>query len=399
MTIPKTIFFNTTSRSMKIRRLLVIWVMLLSGPSGFRSANTSLAQDSEANPDTPPEVRRLLYVGSPGVRNYVRWGGHGVLVFDIDDGHRFVKRISLAGYGTDEQGKVLNIKGIAASAQTGRLYLSTLRHLICIDLMTDRVLWQKSFDLGCDRMAISPDGRTIYLPSLERDVWYVVDAKTGEEIKRLSPKSRSHNTIYGLDGKRVYLAGLGSPLLSVAKTDDHSLERTVGPFGNSIRPFTINGNQTLVFVNVNDLLGFEVGDLRTGKRLHRVEVQGVPRGKPDRHGCPSHGIGLTPDERELWVCDGFNRRLHLFDATVMPPKPITSVVLREQPGWVTFSLDGTLAYPSTGEVIDVKTRKIIATLKDEEQREVHSEKMLEIDFQASKPLRNGDQFGVGRKSQ
>ena len=265
--------------------------------------------------------------------------------------------------------------------------------------MTDQVVWQKSFDLGCDRMAISPDGRTIYLPSLERDVWYVVDAKTGEEIKHLSPKSRSHNTIYGLDGKRVYLAGLGSPLLSVAKTNDHSLERTVGPFGNSIRPFTINGNQTLVFVNVNDLLGFEVGDLQTGKRLHRVEIQGVPRGKPDRHGCPSHGIGLTPDERELWVCDGFNRRLHLFDATVMPPRPITSIVLREQPGWVTFSLDGTLAYPSTGEVIDVKTRKIIATLQDEEQREVHSEKMLEIDFQGSKPLRNGDQFGVGRKSQ
>jgi hypothetical protein len=80
----------------------------------------------------------------------------------------------------------------------------------------------------------------------------------------------------------------------------------------------------------------------------------------------------------------------------MPPKQGASIELREQPGWVTFSLDGTLAYPSTGEVIDVKSRKIIATLADEEGRPVHSEKMLEIDFEDGKPIENGDQFGIGR---
>ena len=26
-----------------------------------------------------------------------------------------------------------------------------------------------------------------------------------------------------------------------------------------------------------------------------------------RHGCPSHGIGLTPDEKELWLADGAQR--------------------------------------------------------------------------------------------
>lgn len=346
--------------------------------------------------DEPAGRQRLLYVASPGVRNYVRWGGHGVLVFDIDDNHRFVKRISLDGCGLDEKGNVLNVKGVCASARTGRLYVSTLQHLISIDLLTDEVLWQRSFDLGCDRMSISPDGKVIYLPSLEKAVWYVVDAATGEELKRLVPNSKSHNTVYGLDGKRVYLAGLGSPLLSVAETDDHTIERTVGPFGESIRPFTVNGAQSLVFVNVNGLLGFEIGDLKANRRIHRVEVKGFPLGKPDRHGCPSHGIGLTPDEREIWVCDGYNSRLHVFDATIMPPKQTVSIALREQPGWVTFSIDGTLAYPSTGEVIDVETRKIIAALADEESRPVHSEKMLEIDFDGRKPIENGDQFGLGR---
>ena len=134
----------------------------------------------------------------------------------------------------------------------------------------------------------------IYLPSLEKEAWYVVDAATGDEIKRLVLNSKSHNTVCGLDGKRFYLAGLGSPLLSVATTENHSVERTIGPFGASIRPFTVNGAQTLVFANVNELLGFEVGDLTTNKVIHRVEVTGFPLGQPKRHGCPSHGIGLTP---------------------------------------------------------------------------------------------------------
>lgn len=355
-------------------------------------ARTAAASDAAG-------IQRLLYVASPGVRNYVEWGGHGVLVFDRDNGHQFVKRISLDGYGLGHRGQVLNVKGLCASARRGRLYVSTLEHLICIDLVTDEVVWEKSFDLGCDRMSIAPDGSLIYLPSLEKDVWYVVDAATGDEIKRLAPKSRSHNTVYGLDGKHVYMAGLGSALLSVADTDGHTIERTIGPFSDSIRPFTVNGAQTLVFVNVNGLLGFEIGDLKTGRMLHRVEIEGVPRGQPKRHGCPSHGIGLTPDEREVWVCDGFNSRVHIFDATVMPPKPLESIALREQPGWVTFSLDGEIAYPSTGEVIDVKSRRILTALTDEQDRPVHSEKVLEIQFRNGKPFKNGDQFGLGRVRQ
>jgi hypothetical protein len=338
----------------------------------------------------------LLYVGSPGVQDIAKWGGHGVLVFDIDHDHRFVKRISLDGYGTDDKGKVLNIKGVCASAVTGRFYVSTLRHLICIDLLTDAVLWQKTFDLGCDRMAISPDGKVIYQPSFEGDVWYVVDAATGDEIKRLELKSHSHNTIYTPDGKHVYLAGLKSPLLSIAATDDHTIERTIGPFSDFIRPFTINAAQTLVFANVNKLLGFEIGDLKTGETIQRVEIIGYPHGAPSRHGCPSHGIALTPDEREIWVADGFNSRLHIFDATVMPPKQGESIKLREQPGWINFSIDGTIAYPSTGDVIDAKSREIIAELTDEEGRPVESEKLLEIDFADGKPVVAGDQFGLGQ---
>lgn len=339
--------------------------------------------------------RRLLYVASPGIRNYLQHGGHGILVFDIDRGHKFVRRIPIAG--VDEKGRPINVKGICASAATERVYVSTLRHLMCLDLVTDKLLWEKTYESGCDRMSISPDGKVIYLPSLEQDHWKVVNAADGEVIKRVVPKSGSHNTVYGFDGKYVYMAGLKSPMLTVAETKNHTVAGKVGPFSGNIRPFTVNGRGTLCYVNVNNLLGFEIGDLKTGEVLHRVEVKGYEKGKVKRHGCPSHGIGMTPDEKEIWVTDGANSRLHVFDATVMPPKQIASIKLRDQPGWVTFSIDGTLAYPSTGDVIDVRTHKIIATLTDEDGREVQSEKLLEVDFRGSRPIRTGDQFGIGRR--
>ena len=365
----------------------------------------SRSDDSASTQEVKPE-RKFLYVAEPGIRDYLEYGGHGVLVFDIDHGHRFVKRIPSSGL--DEKGQPLNVKGICANAVTKRLYVSTTRTLACFDLITEKTLWENVYEGGCDRMAISPDGKVIYLPSLEKAHWHVVDAGSGEVIRKIVTNSGAHNTIIGLDGARAYLAGLASPILRVTDTRTHEVIREVGPFGNFIRPFTVNGRGTLCFVNVNELLGFEVGDLVSGKKLHRVEVKGFEKGPTKRHGCPSHGIGLTPDETELWLTDAHNSRLHIFDvrllasaatnAIAMPPKQIASIALRDQPGWVTFSLDGRFAYPSTGDVIEVATRKIVDGLKDEHGTDVQSEKMLEIDFKDGEPIRAGDQFGLGRRT-
>jgi DNA-binding beta-propeller fold protein YncE len=340
-------------------------------------------------------VEHRLYVAEPGIRDYLEYGGHGLLVFDADHDHKFVRRIPTAGLDP-KSGKPLNVKGVCASAATGKVHISTTQQLMCLDLLTEKVLWEKRYDAGCDRMALSPDGKTVYLPSFEGPLWYVVDALTGDEIARIEPKSGAHNTIYGPDGKEVYLAGLKSPLLTVADATSHTAARTVGPFSAAIRPFTINGRQTLVFVNVNERLGFEVGDLKTGKKLAQVDVAGYTKGPVKRHGCPSHGIGLTPDEKELWVVDGHNQAVHIFDATIMPPKQVETLKVRDEPGWITFSIDGRLAYPSTGEVIDVATRKTLTTLTDEEGRPVMSEKMVPIDFEDGKPVRAGNQFGLGQ---
>ena len=368
------------------RRFVVALVALLAAAASVRA---------ERPQDTGDKERSFLYVAVPGIRNYVEFGGIGLVVFDRDDGYKFVKRIPTWPVLSGEQPE--NVKGIAASARDGRVYITTIKRIAAFDVVTETKVWESTPEGGCDRMAISPDGRLLYVPSFEGPNWNVLEAATGKTVARLDPNSRAHNTLYGLDGRAVYLAGLGSPLLSIADPETHRVVKTVGPFSQSIRPFTVNGKQTLAYVNVNELLGFEIGDIKSGRKLHRVQVEGFQKGLIKRHGCPSHGIGLTPDESEVWVVDAANQRVHVFDNTVMPPRQGASIALREQPGWLTFTLDGRHALMSTGEIIDVKTKAIVAALTDETGAAVHSEKLVEMIWKDGRPLRNGDQFGVGRK--
>ena len=60
------------------------------------------------------------------------------------------------------------------------------------------------------------------------------------------------------------LHGDGDYLL-VADPSSHQVVQKVGPFSDVLRPFTVNGSNSLCFVNVNQLVGFEIGDIKTGR--------------------------------------------------------------------------------------------------------------------------------------
>lgn len=337
-------------------------------------------------------TKHFLYVATPGIRDYLGYGGHGLLVFDIDNNHSFVKRIETGGLHPD--GTPSNVKGIDVSIPLNSVFISTLEGLQRIDLKSEKIIWEIPFEGGCDRMSISPDGLTMYLPSLEKDFWNVVNCEDGKLIGKIKVFTRAHNTIYGPAGEKVYMGDIGTPFLNVAETKSHSLISQVGPFSGGIRPFTISSDESRVFVNVNDLLGFEVGDLHTGKKLASIKVEGWDKGPVRRHGNPSHGIGLTPDENEIWLSDGYNMRVHVFSAKP-PYQQLTTIPLQDMPGWINISLDGKYVYPSSGEVIEARTREILTYLKDEHHNYVASEKMIEIHLREGQIVKAGDQFAMG----
>jgi hypothetical protein len=348
--------------------------------------SVALALIGAADRQPPPE-RLFLYAAVPDsdadVDRSIR-----ILVFDIAGNHRLVKRIPLWPAARADEAET--VRGIAAHAPSRRLYVSTTKRLAAIDLGTDRIVWEKNYDGHCcERMAISPDGETIYAPAFGSPRWYVVHAATGEQRASISVTGWPRATIYSRDGRYAFLGAWDSPVLSVADAARHAVVRTVGPFGGSVCPFTVNGKNTLAFANVDGLVGFEVGDLQTGLILDRVAVDGYDKAAAAPYECPSHGIAFTPGERELWVADGVRNRLHVFDSAVYPPAPLAAIELSAQPRAITFSVDGRYAYASTGEVVDTAIKKISGRLEDTGHATVSSEHLIEIDFLDGRPIRSG----------
>jgi DNA-binding beta-propeller fold protein YncE len=341
-------------------------------------------------------LERRLYVADPV----------GVSLYDINDGHKLLRKIDIPETGA--------YKGIAASPQLGRLYItSNLKdELVCLDLATEKVVWRKQYGKYADSMQITPDGKTIYMPCRDEESWWVIKADDGAVVT-IIPVARGknyddgpigsigpHNTWINPAGTRVYLEVLTMPYIYIAETATNKLLGKVGPFSKGVRPFVVTDDEKYVFANVDRLLGFEVGAVRDGREwggrmLHRVEAKTPPERvaqveppKRKPHSTPSHGIGITPDQKEVWVVDGVYGYVYAYDVTVMPPKQIASVALYEKaeeqprPGWVSFSLDGRYAYPDGPAVIDVKTKKVVTRIS-------LSEKLIEIDFRNGKPVKAG----------
>jgi len=148
----------------------------------------------------------------------------------------------------------------------------------------------------------------------------------------------------------------------------------------------------------NDLIGFEIGDVKTGKMIKRVELPGDAwKGKGY-----SHGIGMTPDESEIWVADPVNGVWQVWDNPGDGRNPVYNPAKTVKPtakvvhSWIAMTNDGKQALTGDSAIIDVKTHKEIAVLKDEYGRPiVHTEKALFFTFKDGKLIETNNQFAVG----
>lgn len=357
------------------------------------------------------EEKRYLYVGrAPKDRDGFRDQKPQLEVHDILNGHRLVKTIPLPS-------TVYNIRGISASAAARKLWIahygSFTRHdvgkILCLDLVTNRVLWERSYAEAVDRGAVTPDGKKIFMPSGESvstPYWYVIDGATGQEIDRIHHAGYTHNTIVTLDGRRAFLQSFGSRYVAVADTATHEIVKRVGPFADTPRPLAINGKGTLLFQCVNDLIGFQVADVASGRVLYTAKPPSTWPQPGDNGRVVSHGIALRADEKECWVVDQKHCGLQVFDVSSVPGgPPVWKKFIKTrsggpeifgQPGWIMSTIDGRYFYPETCEIIDTSTKGIVGQLRGADGKLTHSRFALEIVFRDGVPVRCGDQFGVGR---
>lgn len=333
---------------------------------------------------------RYLYLATPDGAQTEGRSGNGILVFDIDDGHRFVKRIEIDSFKD-------GIRGFTGNAKTHRVYYSTSnQRLGCFDLESEKVVWESRFDRGCDRSSITLDGTKLYVPTGwwhtgDDSGFLIVDASQGTLLKRIPVGKQAHNSLVSLNGRHVYLGT--TTMLTQFSTEDDSVVRQIKDVGETgVFPFTIDRQERYAYVCLGAHVGFDVVDLQTAKRIHRVMAGETPI--PNR----THGAGLTPDEKELWISDQKGKKLFIFDATQMPPVPKGHVDLSiGGHGWVTFSLDGQYAWCHTQDVFDAGTKKRVAMLEDDQGKPISSSKFIEVHFKDGKVTRMGNEFGLGRK--
>jgi DNA-binding beta-propeller fold protein YncE len=332
---------------------------------------------------------------------YVIAGG-AIHVYSIDHGNRKVQTVSLPQIGS-------LIHGVVASPRTGRLYISYGRQappggsLLAYSLRRGRAVWHRTYPFGIDSMAISRNGRLLYMPAGEGTIdgrWRIIAASNGRPTGRsIEGPAGAHNTIMGPGGRHLYLGGVDYPYLDVASTRSDTVVRTIGPLnGPGVRPFTINGSETLAFTTARSFLGFQVSSITAGKVLYTVPIPGYSFDPTTFGRTPNHGIALSPDERQLYLIDIPNGFVHVFDVQGLPTSPphlIANIALVHAPpndGWLQTSRNGRYLYVGrSGDVIDTRTRRVVDYLSPLR----HTADYLEVDWRRGRPISTTNRYGIG----
>src|SRR5262249_6756091 len=202
-------------------------------------------------------------------------------------------------------------------------------------------------------------------------------------LKKTVPvNGRLHNVYVTPDNKYAIAGSIPKKLITVL---DLATEQVAWELklDLGVRPMTIetnaDGSTKRIFVQMSDFNGFSVVDFAERKEVTKIKLP-EPAAEfetdGDRASAPSHGIGVAPDNKTLWVTSIPNNAVYVYSLTdlsligqVQLPalnlpghKPISAVA-----NWVTFTPDSKTVYISNAALrsvtaIDTKAMKVIAQI-------------------------------------
>jgi YVTN family beta-propeller protein len=199
----------------------------------------------------------------------------------------------------------------------------------------------------------------------------VIDTASLEKVKSIPTKGGIHNVYVTPDGLHVIAGSIAGRLMTVidAKTE----EPIWTLFNEGVRPIAFeknpDGSTKRLFVQISDVHGFAIVDFAARKEVGRVMLPNdIPAEKVDKgpfNASPSHGLGVAPDGKTLWVTSRPNARVYVYalpDITLLG-----HVDLGGRPDWVTFTPDSKTVYISTENTdsviaVDVASRKEAARI-------------------------------------
>jgi YVTN family beta-propeller protein len=151
-------------------------------------------------------------------------------------------------------------------------------------------------------------------------------------------------------------------------------------FDQGVRPMTIearpDGSTGRIFVQLSNLNGFAVVDFAAQNEVARIKLPDQPTGfgvEEGRTDTPSHGMGVAPDGKSLWVTSVFANAVFIYalpELKLVGHVPLPELRLEGRtpigalPNWVTFTPDSKFLYVSNSgtrsvSVVDTQGRKVV----------------------------------------
>jgi YVTN family beta-propeller protein len=210
----------------------------------------------------------------------------------------------------------------------------------------------------------------------------LIDTASMSPIKSIPVKGGLHNVYVTPDNKYAVAGSIGAKTLTVFDLGAGEIAWQ-HQFDLGIRPIAIessaDGSAKRLFVQLSEFNGFAVVDFTSHQEVARVKLPDEPSGygiQEVRGDAPSHGLGVSPDRKTLWVTSIYANAvfaysladLKLLGHVTLPDlklpgrEPIGAV-----PNWVTFTPDGGTLYISNAALrsvsaIDTRAMKLIATI-------------------------------------
>ncbi len=236
--------------------------------------------------------------------------------------------------------------GIVASPDGRTLYitLEASNEVIQVDVASHRIEARVEVGPVPNEPTLSLDGRYLFVPQRGGDQADVVDTRSMTVVKTLPTGRRGHNAYTSFDGKSVFVTSMGDDLISEIDVASLQIKRQI-PVGGVPRPLSLTKDGNLAYLALSGLIGFVTVDLGLGEVVHRLE-QPIPAGTPapplDTY---THGLLLTPDQRELWVAAYATDTVYAY---LMPERQQLAAVPVQGggPHWLTLHPDGEPLYVS-----------------------------------------------------
>jgi YVTN family beta-propeller protein len=200
--------------------------------------------------------------------------------------------------------------------------------------------------------------------------------------KSIPVHGRLHNIYVTPDGKFLIAGSIPKKLLTVIDLTTNTVAWEY-LFDKGVRPMTIeanpDGSTKRIFVQLSDTDGFAVIDFAKREEVARITLPNLHTGvemDAGRAAAPSHGIGVAPDGKTLWVTSIPQNavfvyslaNLSLLGQVALPDLKLAGRTLGGAiPNWVTFAPDGNTVYISNAglrsvSAIDTQSMKLRAVI-------------------------------------